>query len=485
MDKSHVRVRFAPSPTGELHIGGARTALFNYLFAQKMRGDFLLRIEDTDRERFVKGSEQRILEGLKWLGLNWVEGPDIGGPFGPYIQSQRLELYQKYAQELLDKGAAYYCFCTSERLEHLRQQQQLLKKPSKYDRHCLTISADNINTYIREGKPYVVRLRVPAGETSFTDLIRGLVIVDNETIDDQVLLKSDGFPTYHLANVIDDHLMAISHVIRGEEWLPSTPKHILLYKAFGWESATFAHLANVLNQSRAKLSKRKDGEMVWLQTYQKLGYLPEAMVNFLGLLGWHPKDDRELFRLDELAQEFSIDRVQKGGAIFNVEKLNWFNTEYIKKLEIEDLDNKLQPFYHIAAKTYNTSARNTLNLSKILQTRLIKLSDAIEYSAWYFNNQGTPTPELLMGKIGNLDKVKTALICAQELIGGCTAWEASLLKTNFEAQITSGRFTRTELYWPTRVAVTAQAQSPDVFDAIWALGKTESLRRIEKSLEII
>ena len=274
-----VRVRFAPSPTGELHLGSARTALYNYLFAKKNDGKFIMRLEDTDQERLVEGSLKRMLGGLAWLGLTWDEGPDIGGPYVPYIQSERLPIYKKQADELINQGGAYYCFCSAQRLEVLRRVQEAEKQITKYDRACLNLKPEEIKAKLEAKLPYIVRLKIPAGQTIFNDLIRGQIKVDNTSLDDSVLLKSDGFPTYHLANVVDDHLMEITHVIRGEEWLPSTPKHLLIYQGFGWSTPEFAHLPNVLNEKKTKLSKRKDGEAVWVQTYQAQGYLPEAMVN--------------------------------------------------------------------------------------------------------------------------------------------------------------------------------------------------------------
>src|SRR6185436_14441863 len=273
------RVRFAPSPTGELHLGGARTALYNYLFARQTGGQFILRLEDTDQERYVAGSEQRLLDDLHWLGIDWDEGPDKKGAHGPYIQSQRLDIYKKHVVELLKNKQAYFCFCSRERLEELRANQQAAKQPSMYDRHCLANTDEQNNEFLRQKLPHVVRLHIPAGETTFTDGVHGQVTIKNTTIDDQVLLKSDGFPTYHLANVVDDHLMSITDVIRGEEWLPSTSKHVILYQAFGWPAPNWFHLPNVLNINKSKLSKRRDGDAVWLATYRAQGYLETALLN--------------------------------------------------------------------------------------------------------------------------------------------------------------------------------------------------------------
>lgn len=343
-----VRTRFAPSPTGFLHVGGLRTALYSYLVAKQAKGKFLLRIEDTDRERYVPEGTLNILKSLYWAGIVPDEGikldaesdPDEPtiiqeGNSGPYIQSERLEIYQQYANQLIREGNAYYCFCTPERLEELRERQQANQQPTMYDRRCLDIDPAKAKKRANKGEPHVIRLKMPReGETVFSDLIHSKVSFKNELIDDQVLIKSDGFPTYHLAVVVDDHLMEVTHVIRGEEWVSSTPKHIQLYKYFGWEMPQFAHLPLILNPDKSKLSKRQGD--VAVEDYRAKGYLPEALINFIALLGWNPGDERELFTLDELVKEFSLDKVSKAGAVFNLEKLNWYNKEYIKRLPLSE-----------------------------------------------------------------------------------------------------------------------------------------------------
>lgn len=481
------RVRFAPSPTGELHIGGARTALYNYLFAQKNKGKFIIRIEDTDQERFVPGSLDRILQGLQWLGLQWDEGPDIGGEFGPYIQSERLELYQKYAQELVQKGKAYYCFCSASRLEILRELQESQHQPTRYDRECLKLTPDKVKEQVAQGEKFTIRLKVPEGQTVFDDRIHGQVSVDNSNLDDQVLLKSDGFPTYHLANVVDDHLMQITHIIRGEEWLPSAPKHVLLYQAFGWQPPEFAHLPSVLNDKRAKLSKRKDGEAVWVQTYERDGYLPEALINFLVLLGWHPKDNREIFSLAELVKEFDLDRVQKGGAIFSMQKLRWFNVEYIKNFTLTKLDSALKPFYKVLAQAVGQKLASTRALTQMLQSRLVTLKDVNELTRWYFTNNFQLTADILIPTNGDLAKTKLALQLAYELLTNYSEkrWEVDDLRSAFEVLVRPGTFTRGELLWPVRVALTGERQSPDVFDVTFVLGREECLNRLLKAQQVL
>jgi nondiscriminating glutamyl-tRNA synthetase len=337
-----VRTRYAPSPTGYLHVGGLRTALYNYLFARKMGGKFLLRVEDTDRTRLVEGAVENFLDVFDWLGISFDESPKVGGPHAPYVQSERLVLYVEATKTLAEREHAYPCFCTSERLEQVRADQQARSVPPMYDRHCRNLSRDESQKRIAAGEPHVWRMTVPDNETvEINDVIRGSVNFETSTIDDQVLMKSDGFPTYHLANIVDDHDMRISHVIRGEEWLPSTPKHVLLYKFFGWEPPQFAHLPLLLNPDRSKMSKRSGD--VAVEAYREKGILPEALINFVALLGWHPQDEREFFTLEELVHEFSLERVNKAGAVFDQAKLKWMNTEYLTRLSNEQIWDRVAP----------------------------------------------------------------------------------------------------------------------------------------------
>lgn len=471
------RVRFAPSPTGELHIGGARTALYNYLFAKQQQGQFVLRLEDTDQTRYVAGAEKRLLDDLKWLGITWDEGPDRGGQYGPYIQSQRLDSYKKFANQLVENKQAYYCFCTADRLAQLRAGQEASKLITKYDRRCLNLSSKEVEDNLKQEQSFVIRLKVPNGQTSFVDLVHGRVNVDNLTVDDQVLLKSDGFPTYHLANVVDDHLMAITHVIRGEEWLPSTAKHIILYHACNWDPPQWLHLPNVLNKNRAKLSKRKDGDGVWLSTYQKNGYLQGAMVNFLALLGWHPQDNQEIFSIDDLVKKFNINRVQKAGAIFDIQKLDWFNAQYIKMLSPIELDSRLKPFYM-------SDSEDTVKLSTILQTRINKLADAALQGNFYFTHKLNYPPLLLVPANGSLEKTISALEMGESILINQTDWTIDALKNSL-MKLTVGQFTKQELLWPIRIAITGEERSPDVFEVLWALGQSRSLKRINQAKELL
>ncbi len=324
-----VRTRYAPSPTGYLHVGGLRTALYNYFFAKQRSGRCILRIEDTDQTRKVEGAVENLIEVFDWLGIHFDEGPHLGGAFGPYVQSERLAIYREHLNSLVSAGHAYPCFCSAERLEEMRKRQTESGHVPMYDRLCRGLSKGETEGRIASGEPHVWRMAVPDNRTvAVNDLIRGDVSFESNTIDDQVLLKSDGFPTYHLANVIDDYLMEITHVIRGEEWLPSTPKHILLYEFFGWRMPHFAHLPLLLNPDRSKMSKRSGD--VAVEAYRNKGFLPAALINFVALLGWHPSDDREIFSLDDFVHEFSLERVNKAGAVFDIAKLRWMNAEYIK-----------------------------------------------------------------------------------------------------------------------------------------------------------
>lgn len=345
-ESKEVRVRFAPSPTGFIHIGSLRTALFNLLFARHQGGMNILRIEDTDQSRKVEGAVENLIKNLGLLDINFDEGPLQGGDYGPYYQSERLDIYKKYCDELVDKGAAYYAFDSPEELDEMRKLQQLEGRQTMYDRRARDLSEEEIRENIKNGKPYVIRLKVPLNEeVKFDDLIKGTIKIETNNIDDQILLKSDGFPTYHLANVVDDHLMNISHIIRGEEWVTSVPKHILIYRALGWEAPEMAHVPLILNKDKSKLSKRQGD--VAVEDYLKKGYLKEALINFMALLGWNPGEgeEQEFFSMDELQKRFTIEKVQSSGAVFNIDKLNWMNNAYIKDYDLDKLTELALPYF--------------------------------------------------------------------------------------------------------------------------------------------
>ncbi|MCL5795610.1 MAG: glutamate--tRNA ligase [Patescibacteria group bacterium] len=457
-----------------MHIGGARTALFNFLFAHHNKGKIILRIEDTDQKRFVKGAQERLIESLKWLGIYFDDGP--------YIQSQRIEIYQKYAQELVEKGAAYYCFCSPERLDKMREMQAKNKQAPMYDRTCLQLTKEQIKEKLAQKIPYVIRLKVPSlGKVVFNDLIRGKIEIDNSTIDDQVLMKSDGLPTYHLANVVDFYLMQISHVFRGEEWLPSTPKHILIYQAFGWLPPQFGHIPLILASDKSKLSKRHGA--VSVEEFKKLGYLPEALVNCIALLGWNPKDNRELFTLTELIKEFDITKINKAGAIFDIEKLNYFNKHYINKMDNKTLISKL--------KTQNSKFQHkTQNLDKIItviKSRMVKLTDFAEL-AKPFLQELKYNPELLIFKKSTKEATIKGLKFTTYNLQLTTSakWNKieNLNKILLDT-VKSGQFSNGDIFWPVRVALSGLEKSPSPTEMLWVLGKEESLKRIKKAINYL
>lgn len=480
MKHETVRVRFAPSPTGYLHVGGLRTALYNYLFAKKHGGTFVLRIEDTDRNRLVEDAISKLLETLK-IFFKWDDGP--------YIQSERLEIYKKYAEELVEKGKAYPCFCSAERLETVRKEQEARKEPTRYDGRCRELSKKEVDEKLASNAPHVVRLRVEGmGEIVFDDVVRGKVSFSRKTIDDQVLMKSDGFPTYHLANVVDDHLMDITHVIRGEEWLPSTPKHILLYEAFGWEIPHFAHLPLLLNPDRSKLSKRQGD--VAVEDYLAKGYVPEALLNFVALLGWNPGEGKtqEIFSLDELVEAFDLAHVHKGGAIFDVKKLDWLNAQYIKKLSLDDLVAKAEAF--LEKKLWFESVAPERKTPEFLQKaflieqdRLQKLSDVGDAVKFFFI-EPTVDPALLPWKKNTPEETTSALKIMRETLESIS--ENSWTKEFLEKLLleTAGE-KKGDFLWPLRVALSGEKQSPPPFEIAWVIGKAATLTRIDTARTLL
>jgi glutamyl-tRNA synthetase len=477
----NIRVRFAPSPTGYLHVGGLRTALYNFLFAKKNNGKFILRIEDTDRNRYVEGAVEKLINSLKWAGLEYDEGPDVGGNFGPYMQSQRLDIYKKYAEELIANGHAYYCFCTPERLQNLREEQEKQKLPqAKYDKHCLNLSPSEIDEKLKSGIPYVIRLNVrPNLRISFKDLIREHVEFESNNVDDQVLIKSDGYPTYHLANVVDDHLMQISHVIRGEEWLSSTPKHVLLYNAFGWELPQFAHLPLLLNPDKSKLSKRQGD--VAVEDYRDKGFLKDALVNFVALLGWNAGDDQEFYYLNGLIEKFSLERVNKSGAVFDLQKLNWLNAEHLRKLSNEQLLPLLK-------SEINNSQLSELNLKdeyllKIIDAMKERVSFVKEFitTCEYFYTEPQEYEQKSIDKNWKAETPAQMRKLRDEFSSlnnpSKEDFEHALAKVAEELNVGKGK-----LIHPLRLAVSGQSTGPGMFDLLNILGKDEVIKRINSAL---
>lgn len=495
-----IKTRFAPSPTGYLHVGGLRTALYCYLFAKANKGKFILRIEDTDRERFVKGATESLIETLKWVGIEYDEGPDDKGSDkgknGPYIQSQRFDIYKKYADELIEKGHAYYCFCTKERLSDLHKVQESKKQATMYDRHCANIPLKEAKNRVANGDPYVIRQKIPYENLKFKDLIRGNVQFDGKTIDDQVLVKSDGFPTYHLANVVDDHLMEITHVIRGEEWLPSTPKHIFLYKAFGWKMPEFAHIPLLLNEDRSKLSKRQGD--VSVNDYIEKGYLREAIINFAALLGWHPGagEEKEIYSLKELEKLFSLDRVHKAGAIFNIQKLDWFNWQWQRRLFFEKSAQEPKKkrealLYELCEKYLNpafTKDKDLLHRALLsTEEKVLKEPKNINENIEYFFTIRDYDKLLLTHEKMNVDfnQAKASLTIAKESLSKLTDenWTQEKIKEVLLKEVEKARIKNGQLLWPIRSAITGMQFSAGAFETLWTIGKKESLERIEKAIQ--
>ena len=499
---AYIRTRIAPSPTGFMHIGNLRTALYTYLFAKQHDGQFILRIEDTDVKRYTEGAAEAIYNVLNWAGLKHDEGPDIGGPYGPYIQSQRLNLYQKYAQELIEKGRAYYCFCDEQTLEEMRAGQIAKKQAPKYDGRCRLLNSSEVG--LRKNKPHVIRMKIPAGRViEFNDLVRGKISYKTNELDDQVILKSDGYPTYHLAVVVDDHLMKITHVTRTEEWLPSTPKHILLYEYFGWEPPQWAHFPLLLNPDKSKMSKRQGDAAI--ENYIKKGYLPEAMINYLAFLGWNPGlpadlsaevlakagREKEIYSMEELLKDFSLERVHKAGAVFNVEKLNWYNSYYIKQLPLEKLTEMCLPYLtnlsHLDPANAGEGSKNSDRLKKIValeQGRLQTLSEIGEQTAFFFE---LPVYDktLLKWKEMPDEKIRNSLEIVQKIISEIDEKDfraknlSKILLTEAEKLKDRGK-----LLWPLRAALSGQKNSPPPFDIMEILGKKESVKRINLALNL-
>lgn len=471
-----VRTRIAPSPTGEdLHIGNAYTALINFIFAKQKKGQFIVRIEDTDQTRKVKGSEERILKTIEWLGLTPDESPRVGGPYSPYRQSQRKTIYRKYAQELVDKGHAYYCFCSAERLANVRNEMQKAGKPPMYDGFCRNTSQSDAKARVEKGERYVIRLKVPdAGETILEDLIRGKVVFKNELIDDQIILKSDGFPTYHLAVVVDDYLMKISHVIRAEEWLSSTPKHILLYNAFKWPLPFFAHLPILRNPDKSKLSKRKNP--VWVSNYKDQGYLPEAINNYLMTLGWAHPSGKTIFTLTEAIEKFSFDRVNKTGPVFDIVKLTWMNGEYIRKMSNEELGELMYTFLN---NKYDRKL--LLLLSPLLKERIKKLSD-VESLIDFFVKEPHVSKDMLIPKSRNSNETKEKLTLAIKGLQSINQWTAQNIHDEGNKLVVLSGWKPIELFQTIRISLTGKTVTPPLFESMEILGKEKSLERLEKAL---
>jgi glutamyl-tRNA synthetase len=475
------RVRFAPSPTGFLHVGGLRTALYNYLFAKKNNGKFILRIEDTDRNRYVPGAVDNLISTLKWSGLDYDEGPFKGGPYGPYLQSERLQIYKEHAELLIKNKKAYYCFCNADRLTTLREQQQKINVQTMYDKHCLLLSEDEIQKNLTEGLSFTVRLNVEHGRIiKFNDHVRGNVEFSSDVVDDQVLIKSDNYPTYHLANVVDDHLMKITHVIRGEEWLSSTPKHVLLYDAFGWEIPVFAHLPLLLNPDRSKLSKRQGD--VAVEDYKNKGYLKDALINFVALLGWTAGDDQEFYNINELISKFSLDRINKSGAVFNLEKLNWLNEEHLRNKSETDLLFLLREV--IKTSKYSDRKFNDDYLLKVINAMKERVSFIKDFldKGFYFFEEPVTFEEAIVKKRWTPESPGILKKFAENIVPLISPtkeeYETVLHNTATQLNIENGN-----IIHPLRLAVSGVGGGPGIFDILFIIGKEKILKRIEFIIE--
>ena len=465
-----IRTRMAPSPTGEIHVGSMYILLKNYAFAKKHGGAFVLRIEDTDQEREVPGAIDQIKSVIRNYGLDWDEGPDKGGPFGPYVQSERLLIYQQYIQQLLESGHAYHCFCSPTRLEEMRAEQIARKDRPHYDGRCLALSKEEVATRLASNEPSVVRLVVPVGETiSFTDLIRGEISFASDQVDHQVLLKSDGFPTYHFAVVVDDHLMQITHVMRGEEWITSTPKHILLYKAFGWEQPIYAHIPVFLNpDGKGKMSKRKG--TVSAQSFLDRGYLPEALLNFFMLLGWAPADQREILTLDEYIAEFDPKDISAKSVVFDIHKLDWINGIYIRNLSQTELAARVTPFLPA-----DFPKEKLLDLLPLISERLVTLADIEQLTAFFYRPVEAPVSDLL--KKGTPELVQEQLSLTCQVLKELESWTTESIEAAVRKLQEEHDWQKKQYFMMLRVAATGQTATPPLFETLVMIGQQQLLDR--------
>lgn len=492
-----IRDRFAPSPTGNVHVGSLRTALYNYLFAKKNNGQFLLRLEDTDRTRYEEGAVENLLDALMVTGVVPDEGlfEEDGkiiqkGDCGPYIQSERLDIYKKYIDQLLENGQAYYCFCTKERLDEVREKQKAAGETPRYDGHCRNLPREEVEARVAAGEPYVIRLKLPEDHVvAFDDAVRGRIEINTNDLDDQVLIKTDGFPTYHFAVVVDDHLMGITHVIRGEEWLPSTPKHVYLYECFGWEQPQYVHLSNILNDDHKKLSKRQGD--VSVGDFLKKGYLPEALINFLALLGWSPENEQEIFSMDELIEAFDLSRINKSGAVFDRAKLDWMNAHYIKELPIEELTGRMIPYLLDAGYITEVDVQNRMpwleKVGELMRERLNCFAQVPEETKMLFDRNFEITdPESL-----DILKEETVPVLFNALVEKITESDvvdterAKAILKEIQKEYKAEKIKGKMLYMPTRIMLTGEMHGPDLTLIMDVLGKEELLLRLERMRSMI
>lgn len=483
MTDKPVRVRIAPSPTGYFHVGSARVALYNWLFARRHDGKFIVRVEDTDRTRYNPEAVSDLVDSLRWLGLDWDEGPQVDGDYGPYFQSERLDLYQHYANWLIERDHAYKCYCSPERLAAMRQEQRQKKQDVGYDRHCRDLSSARRAEAEAQGITPVVRLKAPLeGQTSFHDELYGTITVENHTLDDLVLLKSDGFPTYHLANVVDDHLMEISHIMRGDEWLPSVPKHVLLYDAFGWQIPVYAHLPLILAPTgKGKLSKRHGG--VEIRDFRRQGYLPEAMINYLARVGWSYDDKTEIFSREDLLCCWDLSGVNNSPARFSYERLEWMNAYYIRQLDAGSLAKRLMPFLDKAG--YDVTAADLRPIVPLIQERLKTLSEAVDWIDFFFQPALEYDAALLVGKKMDAATSLAALKQARETLDALPDFAAETIDPALRNLAADLELKVGQLLGIIRVAVSGKRVAPPLFETLSILGREQTLARLQKGVEAL
>ncbi len=485
------RVRFAPSPTGHLHLGGARTALYDYLLAHQTGGQFILRIEDTDRKRFVPGAEEELMNGLRWLGLQWDEGPDVGGPYGPYRQSERKEIYQQYARQLVESGHAYYCFCTPERLEQVRQEQQKRKEATHYDRTCRDLAPEEASRRIAAGESHVIRFKTPLeGSTTVTDLLRGTITIDNHQLDDYIVVKSDGLALYHLAAMVDDHLMKITHVIRGSEWLPTFPLHALILRAFGWQEPVFVHLSVFLKPSgKGKMSKReaadlqKDGYSIFVKDLEGLGYLPEGVINWISLMGWSYDGQTEFFTLPDLIAKFSLDKLNPSPAAINFTKLDHFNGLHIRALPLDRLAALLQQVFQ--SRGIAADLPTLVKIAPIIQERMVTLDDAIDFAAFFFQADVTPTREDLIAKGLTAEQSAEVARKALSIMELAPDAQHETVEPPMRALVEELGLNPGQVFGILRVAITGQKVSPPLFESMEIIGHEKVLERMRRAVQLL
>ena len=490
MDQKNVRTRFAPSPTGRMHLGSARSALYPFLLARRTGGTFILRIEDTDQKRFVPGAEQELIDGLRWLGINYDEGPDVGGPFGPYRQTERREIYHEYAWKLVDLGHAFPCFCTPDRLNKVRQEQMKNKQNPRYDGACRNLNLDEGRRRIASGEKYVIRFRMPKeGGITTTDLLRGPSTTENSALDDSVLLKSDGLPTYHLAAMLDDHLMEITHVIRGSEWLPSLPLHTHIIRAFGWEEPQFVHLSVFLKPSgKGKMSKREaaeaiqDGHSIFVSDMQNLGYIPEGVLNWIALMGWGVSEG-DVLTLDDMIARFDIRNLTPSPAAINFAKLDHFNATHIRTLQTDDLAARIKPYFLREGLAVDDA--KLLKIIPLIRERLVTLDDCLPFASWFFKEIVEPKPAELVGK--NLTSARSMDVALQayEILAALPEITPTIAEPPLRLLIEQLGLSPNQVFGILRVAVTGQTVSPPLFESMEIVGKEKVLERLKNAIAIL